>query len=116
SARTRDHRPRRCAVLPGGDASDRGRGRGQSLGGALMTSARLAQKELVGVTGESLPTVRIIRSEAQALEVARNVAEKLALGAAERDRKRTIPEAEMDLLSASGLLGITVPRAYGGAD
>ena len=40
----------------------------------------------------------------------------LAEGAAERDARRILPAAQLDALSASGLLGITVPATYGGAD
>ena len=57
----------------------------------------------------------VIASDAEAIEVAREVAAKLAPGASDRDRKRTLPVAEMNLLSASGLLGVSVPRAFGGA-
>jgi SfnB family sulfur acquisition oxidoreductase len=70
-----------------------------------------------GATARAAPaTVRIIRTDAEAVEVANAVAAQLLQGAAERDRERRLPRNEMELLSASGLLGITVPRAYGGAD
>ena len=62
------------------------------------------------------PGARIIRTEAEAIAVAGEVAAQLSPGAAERDRERRLPRPEMELLSASGLLGITVPRAYGGAE
>jgi SfnB family sulfur acquisition oxidoreductase len=52
----------------------------------------------------------------EAVRVARVLAEALAAGASERDAGRILPEAELETLSASGLLGITVPAAYGGAD
>ncbi|MDR3504899.1 MAG: acyl-CoA dehydrogenase family protein, partial [Acidocella sp.] len=58
----------------------------------------------------------VIRDAAEALRVAHEVAAKLAEGAAERDRDRTIPEAELDLYSQSGLWGLNIPAAYGGAD
>ncbi|WP_373464517.1 acyl-CoA dehydrogenase family protein [Streptomyces sp. V4I2] len=32
------------------------------------------------------------------------------------DAERILPRAELDELSASGLLGITVPRSHGGAE
>ncbi|MCJ2096902.1 SfnB family sulfur acquisition oxidoreductase [Methylobacterium sp. J-072] len=57
-----------------------------------------------------------IRTDAEALEVARAVAARFAEGAAERDRERILPWAEIEAFTASGLGGITVPRAYGGAD
>jgi SfnB family sulfur acquisition oxidoreductase len=58
----------------------------------------------------------IIRGDEEAIAVARAVAPKIAEGAIERDQKRILPRAELDLFSGSGLWGITVPRAYGGAD
>lgn len=58
---------------------------------------------------------RVIASDAEAIAAAHAVAAELAPGAAARDRARSVPTAEMNLLSASGLLGITVPRSHGGA-
>jgi SfnB family sulfur acquisition oxidoreductase len=57
-----------------------------------------------------------IGSDAEALERAAAVREQIAAGAAERDRLRELPAAEIELLSDEGLLAITVPREYGGAD
>ncbi|MCC6073939.1 SfnB family sulfur acquisition oxidoreductase [Pseudomonas sp. GCM10022188] len=59
--------------------------------------------------------VRVIRSDAEALDVARQLAGEFAAGAAERDRERRLPWDELDRYSASGLGGIAVPREYGGA-
>ncbi|MCB8882212.1 SfnB family sulfur acquisition oxidoreductase [Acidisoma cellulosilytica] len=64
----------------------------------------------------SRPVAPIIRDDAEAIQVARALAPDLAAGAIERDQKRILPRAELDLFSSSGLWGITVPRAYGGAD
>ncbi|MGP4020654.1 SfnB family sulfur acquisition oxidoreductase [Saccharopolyspora sp. 5N708] len=61
-------------------------------------------------------TAGLVRDDAEALESAARFAERFAAGAAERDRERRIPYAELDALSASGLLGITVPRGHGGAE
>jgi SfnB family sulfur acquisition oxidoreductase len=61
------------------------------------------------------PTVRVIASETEAIEVAHAVADQLAIGSIERDRERRMPDAEMNLLSRSGLLAIGVPRSHGGA-
>ncbi|MFJ6748617.1 MULTISPECIES: SfnB family sulfur acquisition oxidoreductase [unclassified Streptomyces] len=60
-------------------------------------------------------TAHVITDDAEALAVAAELAEEFRAGAAERDAGRRLPHAELDRLSASGLLGITVPRAYGGA-
>ncbi len=56
-----------------------------------------------------------IGSDEEALARAGAVLERIAAGAAERDRERRLPTAEIELLSAEGLLAITVPRAFGGA-
>ncbi|MFF2085457.1 SfnB family sulfur acquisition oxidoreductase [Nocardia sp. NPDC058176] len=61
-------------------------------------------------------TAERITTAAQALSVATELAAEFAAGAAERDRTRRLPHEELDQLSASGLLAITVPAVYGGAD
>ncbi|WP_030159130.1 SfnB family sulfur acquisition oxidoreductase [Glycomyces sp. NRRL B-16210] len=53
---------------------------------------------------------------AAALAAASGIGAEFAAGAAERDARRTLPYAELDRLSASGLLAITVPAEHGGAD
>ena len=58
----------------------------------------------------------IITSDKEALQAAREIAALLAPEASARDRERRKAVAEMDLLSSLGLLALTVPRAYGGAD
>jgi SfnB family sulfur acquisition oxidoreductase len=57
-----------------------------------------------------------IDSDEEALERVWAVREQIAAGAAERDRLRELPTAEVELLSREGLLAITVPREYGGAE
>lgn len=49
-----------------------------------------------------------------ALAAAASLASVYAEGAARRDAERILPEDELKLLSASGLLGITVPPEHGG--
>lgn len=49
-----------------------------------------------------------------AIEAAAALAERFAEESALRDRERRLPVAEIEALSASGLLAITVPVAYGG--
>ncbi|MFB7724585.1 SfnB family sulfur acquisition oxidoreductase [Nocardia sp. NPDC056100] len=61
-------------------------------------------------------TVPVIADAAEALAVAARLSARFAAGASERDARRQLPSAELDELSGSGLLGITVPREYGGAD
>ncbi|WP_432045552.1 SfnB family sulfur acquisition oxidoreductase [Streptomyces asiaticus] len=58
----------------------------------------------------------VIADDTEALKVAAALAEEFRTGAAERDAQRRLPRAELDRLSASGLLAITVPAGHGGAD
>ncbi|MGW7244829.1 acyl-CoA dehydrogenase family protein [Streptomyces decoyicus] len=60
-------------------------------------------------------TAYVISDDAEALAVAAELAEAFRARAAERDAVRRLPHAELARLSASGLLGITVPRSHGGA-
>jgi SfnB family sulfur acquisition oxidoreductase len=60
--------------------------------------------------------VPALSSGAEAITVARGFAASIADGVIWRDRSATVPARELAGLDASGLLGITVPRAYGGAD
>ncbi len=56
-----------------------------------------------------------IRTDEEALAVARRFADRFAEGAARRDSERLLPWDELDPYSQSGLWGITVPKEYGGA-
>ncbi|GAB3693697.1 SfnB family sulfur acquisition oxidoreductase [Saccharopolyspora tripterygii] len=64
----------------------------------------------------STSVAAVLRDDAEALVQARRLAGSFAVGAPDRDRDRVIPRAELDELSASGLLAVTVPAAHGGAD
>lgn len=70
--------------------------------------------------GQAHPAPRspahIIRSDAEAIEVAHRLAEDFAREAALRDRERRLPWEELERFSASGLWAIRVPKAYGGAE
>ena len=57
-----------------------------------------------------------VLTAAEAVAVAADLGERFAKGAAERDADRLLPVVELGELSESGLLAITVPAAYGGAD
>lgn len=57
----------------------------------------------------------IIKSDEEAIAVARRLAADFAQGAALRDREGLLPLKEIDAYSQSGLWGINVPKAYGGA-
>ncbi|MGV1793990.1 SfnB family sulfur acquisition oxidoreductase [Rhizobium sp. A37_96] len=58
----------------------------------------------------------LVRSDAEALEIADGLAARFAAGASQRDRERRLPWDEVEAYTASGLGGITVPKEFGGAD
>ncbi|MFE5140567.1 SfnB family sulfur acquisition oxidoreductase [Streptomyces fagopyri] len=58
----------------------------------------------------------MIADDAEALAVAAALAAEFRTGASIRDAERRLPRAELARLSASGLLAVTVPAQYGGAD
>lgn len=57
-----------------------------------------------------------VLSSARAVQIAEDLGRSCAQGAAARDRDRTLPYEQIDQLAQSGLLAITVPAAFGGAD
>ncbi len=57
----------------------------------------------------------IIKDDAQALQIAHALAHTFQQHSAERDRERRLPHAELQAFSQSGLWGISVPKAFGGA-
>ena len=63
--------------------------------------------------GQARPVPRspahIIRSDAEAIEVAQRLAEDFSREAALRDRERRLPWEELERFSASGLWAIRVP-------
>ena len=59
--------------------------------------------------------VAVITSDEQALIVASDLAEDFRRDSALRDRERRLPLPELDVFSRSGLWGISVPKAFGGA-
>jgi alkylation response protein AidB-like acyl-CoA dehydrogenase len=61
-------------------------------------------------------TVPVIASGAEAIRVARKFGASIAEGTIGRDRSGAVPARELAAMDASGLLGITVPRKYGGAE
>jgi SfnB family sulfur acquisition oxidoreductase len=56
----------------------------------------------------------IVKSDAEAIEIAKQLAEEFSKGAAFRDREGLLPLEELDLYSQSGLWSINVPKQYGG--
>jgi SfnB family sulfur acquisition oxidoreductase len=65
---------------------------------------------------EAAPLTRVpVLSAAEAIATAAELSASFAVGAADRDARRVLPSYELDELSASGLLAITVPTELGGA-
>ncbi|MBK3629877.1 SfnB family sulfur acquisition oxidoreductase [Streptomyces sp. MBT49] len=61
-------------------------------------------------------SAHVIADDAEALAVAASLAAEFRPGASARDAARRLPRAELDRMSASGLLAVTVPAGHGGAD
>jgi SfnB family sulfur acquisition oxidoreductase len=81
----------------------------------LHRQAALVQgKPAPHIPPRRIPANRI-RSDREAIAVARELARDFAAGAADRDRERRLPLDEIERFSQSGLWAITVPRAFGGA-
>jgi len=57
----------------------------------------------------------VIQNDAQALHIASELAVVFKRESAKRDQERRLPHDELDLFSQSGLWGISVPKAFGGA-
>ncbi|PSS50197.1 SfnB family sulfur acquisition oxidoreductase [Pseudomonas sp. BBP2017] len=58
---------------------------------------------------------KVLRSDAEALQAAHELAEVARHQAARRDQQRKLPWAEVEQFTRSGLGSISIPRAYGGA-
>jgi alkylation response protein AidB-like acyl-CoA dehydrogenase len=59
-------------------------------------------------------SARIPRSEQEAIEIAHEVARRIAQAASDPARNRELPWEQAELLSRHGLTAIAVPRAHGG--
>ncbi|WP_047283459.1 MULTISPECIES: SfnB family sulfur acquisition oxidoreductase [Pseudomonas] len=57
---------------------------------------------------------RVLRNDAEALQAAHELADAARQQAAQRDRQRKLPWAQIEQFTRSGLGSISVPRAYGG--
>ncbi|WP_239614829.1 SfnB family sulfur acquisition oxidoreductase [Cohnella mopanensis] len=57
---------------------------------------------------------RLLKNDEEAIEAAKAFAEQIKPGASDRDRYRNLPLEEMKRLAEFGLLGLVVPKAYGG--
>lgn len=70
------------------------------------------------VPGQPKPSqpAHIIRSDAEAIEVAHRLAAQFVGGASRRDRNREWPIEELNAFSQSGLWSINVPKKFGGPE
>src|SRR5260370_32667063 len=59
-------------------------------------------------------TVHRIRSDQEAIRTAQQIATQFEAAASERDQNRRLPYTEIELVTSSGLWGITIPKAFGG--
>ncbi|KVV01365.1 MULTISPECIES: SfnB family sulfur acquisition oxidoreductase [unclassified Pseudomonas] len=66
----------------------------------------------MSLTSKQVP---VLHSDAEALKIAHELAAVLKRDSALRDRERRLPHDELELFSHTGLWGISVPKAYGGA-
>ncbi|NTF34620.1 SfnB family sulfur acquisition oxidoreductase [Rhizobium skierniewicense] len=89
----------------------------------MTTTDRTLHLQAARTTGMPAPHVpprqklaHVIKSDDEAIAIAKELALEFALGAAERDRDRRLPLAQIERFSQSGLWAITVPKRYGGAE
>jgi SfnB family sulfur acquisition oxidoreductase len=64
---------------------------------------------------QAATAIAVNRDDVEALAVARSLAEQFKQHSAVRDRERRLPHLELEQFSRSGLWGISVPKAFGGA-
>ena len=69
-------------------------------------------QELSQSQAQQLAHAHIIQSDAEALEIARALAEQFKHNAVQRDAERILPFEEIETYSQSGLWAITVPKQY----
>ena len=90
------------------DISDQGDERGTTS----MTAGTSWPATAVAAAAPRVPVL----ARDEAVRSAGLIADALAVDAGRRDAQRVLPAAELESLTASGLLAITVPGEYGGAD
>jgi SfnB family sulfur acquisition oxidoreductase len=81
-----------------------------------MTATRVKMVNAGETTGgiDDVGPVRVLRTEAEAIEAAATFADEIRADASDRDRHRRLPFVELRQLARTGLLGITVPKSHGG--
>lgn len=83
----------------------------------------LAHPKPASAAGQHVPGLpkpaepaHIIRSDEEAIDVARRLATSFKEGSSQRDRNREWPVQELDAFSQSGLWSINVPKKFGGPE
>lgn len=61
-----------------------------------------------------LLAAKVLQNDAEAIAAAHELAAAARINAANRDRQRALPWAEIEQFTRSGLGSISIPRAYGG--
>src|SRR5579862_9786913 len=84
----------------------------------LKLNETKSSRKLEGVPGIAKPSqpAHVIKSEAEAIEIAERLDSQFAVGASERDLTRKWPVEELDAFSQSGLWSINVPKKFGGPE
>ena len=81
-----------------------------------MTSYQNIEQQQSLTTSLDKTPVHIIQNDAEALQIAKKLAEQFKINAIQRDAERILPFDEIEAYSQSGLWAITVPKQYGGAE
>jgi len=80
----------------------------------IQTAPRVNSPEPFEPRPRPTTPAHVIKTDAEAIEIANALASEFEKGAALRDREGILPLTELDAYSQSGLWGINVPKAYGG--
>jgi SfnB family sulfur acquisition oxidoreductase len=76
----------------------------------------VAMSKVISLAGKLKAVAPYLKTEDEAIEAARALAAQIQSESSRRDRDRILPFHEMELTAQSGILGVTVPSEYGGAD
>jgi len=83
---------------------------------SILTSNSNNTKPISLMVARPQSAAYVIGSDFEAIQVARRLGQLFAREASVRDLERRLPVQELDEFSRSGLWGITVPKAFGGAE
>jgi SfnB family sulfur acquisition oxidoreductase len=85
-----------------------------SIGQEQLAGTTISSDAEVGISADE--GVHRITDESEIVPIARSLAHEVARDAIVRDQQRQLPRHQLELLRRSGLLGITVPRQFGGVE